>query len=1317
MNISYGNRTFLTTNEVLSDRLNELSPSGRGFFAGYSVKVGPGTSDVREQLLEQFVNLFALENIEQEAKSTLKSLIEGSETFKRKVSHIDQITSEDLMQIRLEIQLNKAFLSKASEAELNELLLSSREMEPQLRIGLLSKLAKHYKKIDDTPKAVECYTRILEDIKNVDKIYQISIIDDAMRYLVKIYKKESNTVKLTECYEVVIDNPDFFDKSYVQDAYRNLIEFNKDDITKVIKYYNQYLLDKNISFEIVTKTPNKHTRELHDKIYELLENAGEAELNDLLSSSESLNPDIRFMLWYQLGDCYRTARNESGSIECYKKQFENLKGSTMVDDSDKQHIFEYLLRSDSENLIEYCETVINNPAHFPLSIVLSSYEKLVNAHEKDLTKAIEYYNQFLSSRNLAFKGAGDEFTKFNRVIYDKIFKFFANAQEVELEKLEPLLSSSELDLSIRIMLLSSLGAKYQAANSTQRAIECYSEILKFMKDIDADDAKTAAKVYNAFKSLVKIYKEQNNSAKLIECYEMIISNLDYCSTEYVISVYEDLIAIHKDDPKKAIQYYNQYISNKELSREKENEEYFPSPKTREINHTMLSIFENATESELSDLLSFSSSLDPDIRIMILNQLVEHYKKSNNTQKIIECYNQIIENLSNPDIVNTNIMRLSIEGLIKIYKEKNDMKGLVECYEKVIKNPDYVSPAYLKSTIYKDLIEIHKDNPRKAIHYYNQYLLSEDNIYVNIFKEPNEAMFSLLSSISESELNSLLSFCIEENTKTYFVLLFLFAKKSQVANNTENVRKYYTQVLENIQKADPNDQNICKMIHFASMALKSIYRSNVTLKNPEKLIECCKIITDNPSYFSSEILKQTYKDLIEAYKDDTIKLIPYYIQYLFTTINAHKQEKDNPEPNATILSLLSGKDQTQQLKILEILFKNPDLWCRHNASTNTDTLPTVEEWSFIINSSNTLRGLQSWPYYRYFQYVTIDDSLNKALFLDDPTMDEWNILKQRAGDIDDVAFAILNSEADMLFDFISPMNEADDKQYIALFFERCQQSADAKTPIGKQLIRKRVASVVDYLTKMKAEYDDSGTTIEKKAFLKEKIQGALAIFTVAGMTCPDAAVVYLADLENYIKLLNNPGYLPNIMIQSFKRFAIQEKLIDPNNRENIETYLFYCLNSGLNNILNLGFPEEAKMLYERLAKPEPLEVALPKLSVLFNAEALINFTAMQYLFQLTHKDEFEKQKDELLQATQEAYLEADDVATDSEEAAAEAEKKAIEATDETNITILQHRAQTLRQEAVTLRNRAGELANELKNIEVTFYKRIAEGLFKKAGFIS
>jgi len=262
-------------------------------------------------------------------------------------------------------------------------------------------------------------------------------------------------------------------------------------------------------------------------------------------------------------------------------------------------------------------------------------------------------------------------------------------------------------------------------------------------------------------------------------------------------------------------------------------------------------------------------------------------------------------------------------------------------------------------------------------------------------------------------------------------------------------------------------------------------------------------------------------------------------------------------------------------------------------------------------------------------------LYQDIFFDDSTIGQWNILPQQEWPIDDDSWNIVQTRLADLFDTIYKERD-NERNRLFRFLEQCMGTADARTPEGKQIVKKRVDALVTllehYLTKMK---DPNLPPDKQEAIRKTLIGHTLDIMAMGGSACPDNAIVLLRQAENHIKLFENPQYLANIIVNMFKLDSITEKLIDADNAENVETYLSYTLK--LSDLLGLGV--SGAMLYEEhYGKTEPFEIALPKLSTAFTPEQLIKFTTDLAEF----RSFFADAKEQALEAKQKEYMDTYDM---------------------------------------------------------------------------
>lgn len=354
------------------------------------------------------------------------------------------------------------------------------------------------------------------------------------------------------------------------------------------------------------------------------------------------------------------------------------------------------------------------------------------------------------------------------------------------------------------------------------------------------------------------------------------------------------------------------------------------------------------------------------------------------------------------------------------------------------------------------------------------------------------------------------------------------------------------------------------------------------------------------------------------------------------------------------------------------------------------------WKKMLDSKKPLSLLGFLSENRkYGKYITISpegysrkDSgeakvyLNRGTFLNDETMDLWNILTQREDEIDDDDWDIVQVDLSIIFDSIY-QGKKKKRDLLFKFLGQCMGTADALTLEGKQVVRKRVAAVVDVLTAYIAKMNNPGLSTEKQAEIKTMVQSVLDLMVRGGASCPDNAIVLLRRAENQIKLFEYPNYLANVIVNMFKLDAIAEWLTDSDDKENVEAFLSYTFK--LNNVLGLGVT--GAMLYPIFGKKktEPFAVALPKLSAAFTEENLINYAVQLEEFRAF----FETEKDKAVQAKQEEYLEAYDEYQDVENEKSPETQKRFAKTEKLN--------------------------QEIEDIKNSFYANKARQIFLKAGF--
>lgn len=291
---------------------------------------------------------------------------------------------------------------------------------------------------------------------------------------------------------------------------------------------------------------------------------------------------------------------------------------------------------------------------------------------------------------------------------------------------------------------------------------------------------------------------------------------------------------------------------------------------------------------------------------------------------------------------------------------------------------------------------------------------------------------------------------------------------------------------------------------------------------------------------------------------------------------------------------------------------------------------------LLNSIDLLIPSTIIPLDRSYQKdVTVDETLNKEYFLNDPTILEWNNLTLRNGDIANNEWNFLQSSIEKMFTVIYFDG---DKKYFRNFFNACLKSADAQTDEGKQIIQCRLEAIINYLLELN-QYSKIVIDNNEKVATIEIIREAFRIIEEGGMKCADRAIVFLIYLENFIKLTKNPQYMANVLIQIFKLEAIKI-VINKQYNENLESFLYYVIK--FNNVLGLGQSERFdKMLYEFCANAEEKSDSeiLKDISCIFTLDDLLNFTFQQLTF--IRRFESEMEKDLVVLEARAAYCETGD----------------------------------------------------------------------------
>lgn len=855
------------------------------------------------------------------------------------------------------------------------------------------------------------------------------------------------------------------------------------------------------------------------------------------------------------------------------------------------------------------------------------------------------------------------------------------------EELENLLTSEKLTNDNRVSILQSLATIYKKTNKTEKMIKCDEEILTF-ENIDTDTKRLK------LQSLALAHKNQGNFIKAIEYFEKIL-NLEGISDHTKQEAFSGIASVYEEQNnyEKAIECHEKNLSRENLD---PNSKYETMKKIALI-HRKNQNFEK--EIEYLEKILTVENLDYNKKKETLNTLSYRYNIENNSEKEFECYVRMLDlNPSDRDASSKLFdfcekKNHNPEKAIEFYEERLKIGNLSDYISKIISNN--LSSVYEKQNELKKIIEL-----------YEKKLNSETS-------SPYEKQDALEKMISIHEKNGDLEKAIECCRK----ILHLETSNNDVKQNAlEKMALIYKQ------------QN---NLEASMQCYEKILVLNAKEKFSDKLVDLYEEIASTNTVKESvyRIMKTQEIDLSVKITiiDKLAQKEPKKTWEIYTQLLASIIDEDNPDNlklSQEVIALINQNPIDESVELMNILL----LPNNHKFWTGEAKL-TIEQWTLVLNSPNPTKIIEQL----FFQkYATVGEGLIRDNFFNDKTTPEWNVLvpKKEANKeptkwqilienqepIDEENWDELKTEGkDLINNAYQDVEQEKKDRLLTTFFDQCMSTAIAqKTEAGQQSIRKRVVLCIDYLNKLQTEYLDPSTDESRKEVLQKQIQGALDLITVGGEACADRAIVFLNKLEIYLKLLENPDRIPNILVQMFKQEVIAACFITTEDEENIETYLYWSLT--LNLILGLGLPKEEAMLYENYAKKMPIEEALQKLSPAFTAENLINFAAQNEIFRDAYLEDY--QMDEEVGE----YLDnARDTAGDFEEAqkaeqrynrakAERAERGEVE-TEENK-----KEEAELKNEVNRLRLIANEASQKFKDIEEKFYTTKAKKIFQEAGFI-
>lgn len=251
-------------------------------------------------------------------------------------------------------------------------------------------------------------------------------------------------------------------------------------------------------------------------------------------------------------------------------------------------------------------------------------------------------------------------------------------------------------------------------------------------------------------------------------------------------------------------------------------------------------------------------------------------------------------------------------------------------------------------------------------------------------------------------------------------------------------------------------------------------------------------------------------------------------------------------------------------------------------------------------------------------------LNLSRVLKDIEAPEWNNLPIREGDISNEEWLVLRKDLEAKIQEFFPGDEHKQKLVDALqWFDKIPDTVDAKA--GLQAVRKRVASIIDYIKEQKVDPNTIGNDvlIDEGVKIAEKL---VIIIATRGSHCADAVAVGLGEAEQHAKAFtkkpnSTKDYTMNIIVNEWKRRIVESfvaKLVAAKGveaSESLETYL------RLMNMLNKPMGLEAiiaGMLYGSMAVGIPLHEAMELVYAAFTEDNLIGYAQDHPLMQAKFK---------------------------------------------------------------------------------------------------
>ncbi len=594
--INSGQIRTLNSNQVLEKKLNNLSTSTDHLFQGREIDVKtenkindlPLIKSDKQYLLDKLINLFSPEDISSENTEKLRKLIKDTDTFKIiKTRSIEQITRDDLLRLRLEIQRNPEFINNATEEELEEIpqdkqieyykqkLHSQNLIEQQ---HALYKLSNIYIKNDDPINYIECCGLILsipeqseyqhiahqqladlarhfEQVLNFESVPSIDQ-QNIISMLASVYMKQGNTMKAFEYYGRILRIPE-------QSPYQ---EIAKQQLEQGAIYYEHLLNSENLS--LIDQQSILHTLsciyiaqdngtkaiECYGQILRISEPSpfqeiARQQLDNSIShlkqklDTESLSLTNQQCLLYSLADLYMKREDVSKALECYE-QILTIPEASCYQDAALQQL---------DNLITHYEKILN--------LETTITEKKENAlfmlanictKQGNTTKAIEYCEQRLAIPDLSLTDQQD-------ALFRLVFIYQKQKMRENVRKCCERIIAIPKASWYQKTALQTLAPIYIGRGDRSSASQCLERILTF-------DDITLTEKQDALQQLADIYKKLMDTEKLTETYERILQ-LEGISIQAQRDILNALLEIYQTEgnKEKMIKCYEQMLCLSETS--------------------------------------------------------------------------------------------------------------------------------------------------------------------------------------------------------------------------------------------------------------------------------------------------------------------------------------------------------------------------------------------------------------------------------------------------------------------------------------------------------------------------------------------------------------------------------------------------------------------------------------------------------------------------------------------------------------------------------------------------------------------------------